>query len=78
MIFHVTELVYALATYTTDQILNGSPGPYILGHHLVEALVHSIFKIRRGIVKDGFDGDGRRPSPLVLGSLGNCLEEPIV
>ena len=78
MIFHVTELVYALATDTTDQILNGSTGPYILGHHLVEALVYSFFKVCRGIIKVGSDGNGGRPSPLVLGSLGNCLEEPIV
>ena len=78
VIFHVTELVYALATDTTDQILNGSTGPYILGHHLVEALVYSFFKVCRGIIKVGSDGNGGRPSPLVLGSLGNCLEEPIV
>ena len=78
MIFHVTELVYALATDTTDQILNGSPGPYILGHHLVKALVYSFFKVCRGIIKGGLDGNGGRPSPLVFGSLGNCLEKPIV
>ena len=78
VIFHVTEFVYALATDTTDQVLHGAPRPYILGDHLIEALVHSLFEISLGIVKDGSDGDGGRPSPLVFRSLGNCFEEPIV
>ena len=78
VIFHVTELVYALATDTTDQVLHGAPRPHILGDHLIEALVHSLFEISVGIVKDGSDGNGGRPSPLVFRSLGYCLEEPIV
>ena len=78
VIFHVTELVYVLVADTADQVLHGASRPHILGDHLIEALVHSLFEISLGIVKDGSDGDGGRPSPLVFRSLGYCLEEPIV
>ena len=73
VVFHVTEFVISLATNTTDQVLHNAPRPYILGGHLIEALVHSVFLICLGIVKDGSYGDGRRPSPLFYRSLSNCL-----
>ena len=78
VIFHVTELVYVLVADTADQVLHGASRPHILGDHLIEACVHSVFEICLGIVKDGSDGDGWWPSPLVFRSLGDCLEEPIV
>lgn len=78
VVFHVTEFVYTLATDSTDQILHRASCPYIFGHHFVEALVHSLFKICCGIIKGGSDGNGRWPSPLVFRSLGNGFEEPSV
>ena len=78
VVFHVTEFVYTLATDSTDQVLYRASCPYILGHHFVEALVHSLFKICCGIIKVGSDGNGRRPSSLIFWSLGNCLEETCV
>ena len=78
VIFHVTELIYALAADTTYQILHWAPCPYILCDHLIEALVYSLVKICRGIVKDGSDGNGGRSSSFVFRPFGDCLEEPIV
>ena len=42
VIFHVTEFVTLLATDATDQVLHGAPRQYIIGDHLIEALVHSV------------------------------------